>query len=64
MSIEDNKAIARRFIEEVFVRRDQGAVDELAAPDFTPHSWATVEPGREALKAAVERSRRACPRSR
>ena len=55
MSIEDNKAIARRFIEEVFVARDRAAVDELAAADFTPHSWATVEPGRESLKAAVDR---------
>jgi steroid delta-isomerase-like uncharacterized protein len=55
MSIEQNKAIARRFVEEVFVRQDPAAADELAAPDFTPHSWGSVPPGREALKVAMQR---------
>lgn len=55
MTIETNRAIARRFIEEVFVRQDLAAADELAAPDFTPHSWASVSPGREALKVAMLR---------
>ena len=55
MSLNDNKAVARRFIEEVFVKGNAGAVDELAAEDFTPHSWQSVEPGRESLKKAIKR---------
>jgi len=55
MTLDENRAIARRFIDEVFVRGDERAVDELAAPDFTPHSWGSVPPGREALKAAMKR---------
>ena len=55
MSIEDNKALARRFIEEVFVRQDEAAADRLAAPDFTPHSWPGVEPGVANLKAGMKR---------
>jgi len=55
MSLEDNKTVARRFIEEVFVKGRAEAVDELAAPDFTPHSWQSVKPGIENLKQAVKR---------
>jgi steroid delta-isomerase-like uncharacterized protein len=55
MTIEQNKAIAKRFIQEVFVEQDEGAADELAAPDFVPHSWPGVEPGVESLKEAQRR---------
>jgi len=55
MSLNDNKAVARRFIEEVFVKGNAAAVDEVAAEDFTPHSWQSVEPGRESLKKAIKR---------
>jgi steroid delta-isomerase-like uncharacterized protein len=55
MNIEQNKQIALRFIQEVFVAQDPAAADELAAPDFTPHSWGPVEPGIENLKAAQAR---------
>jgi len=55
MSIEDNKRIVRRFIEEIFVKQDEAAVDELAARDFTPHSWPGVKPGTETLKQAMRR---------
>jgi steroid delta-isomerase-like uncharacterized protein len=50
-----NKAVALRFIDGVFVRQDPAAIDELAAPDFTPHTWGSMPPGREALKAAMTR---------
>ena len=56
MTIEHNKAIARRFIEEIFVRGDPGAVEELVAEDFTPHDWGKVEPGRKAMLGAIERT--------
>jgi steroid delta-isomerase-like uncharacterized protein len=55
MTLEQNKAIAERFIQEVFVKQDEAAADELAAPDFTPHSWGPVRPGVENLKQAQRR---------
>jgi steroid delta-isomerase-like uncharacterized protein len=57
MTLDDNKHIARRFIQEVFVHVDPAAVDELVSEDFTPHSWGDMPAGREALKAAQERVR-------
>jgi steroid delta-isomerase-like uncharacterized protein len=55
MSIEDNKRVVRQFIDEVFVQGKTEAVDRLAAPDFFPHSWPSVEPGVDNLKRAVAR---------
>jgi steroid delta-isomerase-like uncharacterized protein len=55
MTLEDNKAIAKRFIQEIFVEGNEAAVDELAADDFAPHSWGDMPPGRESLKAAQRR---------
>ena len=55
MSVEDNKAIVRRFVEEIFVRGNAGAVDELVAEDFVPHTWPYSGDGRADLKAAIER---------
>ncbi len=37
MSIEDNKAALRRFIEEVWNQGQVAVVDELCAPDFILH---------------------------
>lgn len=55
MSLETNKQVARRFVEEVFVKGSDAAVDELVAEDFTPHSWGKMPPGREPLKQAQKR---------
>lgn len=55
MTLEENKDIARRFIQQVFVEADPAAVDELASEDFTPHSWGQMPPGRDSLKAAQKR---------
>ena len=55
MTLQDNKAVAKRFIQEVFVEADERAADELTAPDFVPHSWPGVEPGIESLKQAQRR---------
>ena len=55
MTIEQNKAIAERFIQEVFVKQDEQAAEELTAPNFVPHSWPGVEPGVESLKQAQRR---------
>ena len=54
MTIQDNEALVRRFIQEVFEEGRLDAVDELVAEDFVPHTW----PGttdREGLKRAMER---------
>jgi len=55
MSIEQNKAVARRFIDEVFVHGDAAAIDELAADDFTAHTFGPQPVGRDVLKAALPR---------
>jgi predicted SnoaL-like aldol condensation-catalyzing enzyme len=55
MTIEDNKQVVRRFVDEVFVAGRVDAVDELLAPAFTPHTWPSVEPGRDSFKAAMRR---------
>jgi steroid delta-isomerase-like uncharacterized protein len=55
MTLEQNKAIAKRFIQDVFVKADERAADELTSPDFVPHSWPGVELGVEGLKQAQRR---------
>ena len=53
MSSEQNKALVRRFITEVFEQGRDEAVDELCADDFIGHTWGEVD--RDGLKAAMER---------
>ena len=55
MSDEQDKALVRRVIDEIFLGGRFEAVDDLIAADFTPHTWGPVEPGRDSLKAAMER---------
>jgi steroid delta-isomerase-like uncharacterized protein len=55
MTVEANKALVRRFIEEVFERGNLEAVDELVADDFVPHTWPSTGAGRDDLKAAMAR---------
>lgn len=50
MSIEDNKALARRGFEEVFNKKNVAVLDELAVADFTFHSASRTIQGREAFK--------------
>jgi steroid delta-isomerase-like uncharacterized protein len=54
-TIEANKAVVRRFIEEIFGHGNLDAVDELAAEDFTPHTWGPMPRGRAALREAMHR---------
>jgi predicted ester cyclase len=42
MSTEDNKALIRRFYEEVFNQRNLAALDDFYAPDHVDH---TLPPG-------------------
>ena len=55
MSAQANKALVRRVIDEIFLAQRFEAVDELVAVDFTPHTWGPMPPGRDGLKAAIER---------
>lgn len=56
MSNEDNKALVRRYYEEVLTRRDPRLVDELFSPDYVYH-YADIPPGlgtdREGFKQFV-----------
>ena len=56
MSLEANKRVALAFIDRVFVHQDPAAVDELAAEDFTAHTFGPLPPGRERLKEAMARA--------
>ena len=53
--LEANKAVVRRFVEDIFVRGDPAAVDDLVAEDFVPHTWPSTGDGRGDLKRAIER---------
>lgn len=52
MSAEENRQVARRFMEEFFNRKNVGFIDEIGAPDVVEHDSSLPEPirGREALK--------------
>ena len=53
MSIQDNKALVRRFIGEVFEQGRVEAVDELCAEDFIGHTWGEID--RDGLKQTMGR---------
>lgn len=55
-ALEANKAVVRRFIEEIFGHQDLDAIDVLASDDFTPHTWGSMPHGRAALREAVHRA--------
>jgi serine phosphatase RsbU (regulator of sigma subunit) len=51
---ENNKALVRRFFEEVYKRGNLDAVDELVAPDYVDHGVPSGKyAGREGLKRSV-----------
>ena len=48
---EDNKALVRRFYDEVIGQGKLELIDELVAPDFIEHEeFLDVPPGREGVK--------------
>lgn len=63
MSAEENRALVRRFIEEVFNRGDLEIVDEVVAPDYLHHDPTTREfgSGIEGFKQLVRFYRSAFP---
>lgn len=54
-TLEANKRVVRRFIDEIFVKGDVAAVDELVADDFVPYTWPYTGDGKADLKAAMAR---------
>lgn len=50
MSPEENKALNRRFWEEIFNQKNLAAIDELCTADFVYHSAAGPIHGSEAFK--------------
>ena len=63
MSTEDNKALARRIIEEAWNQGNLATVDELLAPDHIGHhSLVPAQtPSRESYKQYIVRTRTAFP---
>jgi predicted ester cyclase len=51
MSAEENKAIVRRFIEEVFNKGNLDAIDAFVSPDMVDH---TSPPGQQPGSASVK----------
>ena len=58
MSTEQNKAVVRRFVEQVLNTMDITQVDELLAPDYANH---VVPGGRENFKQFMSMMRSAYP---
>ena len=57
-----NKALTRRFIDEVFSKGNLAAVDELVADDFVDHSPPPdVPPDKAGMKQIVQMFRSAFP---
>jgi predicted ester cyclase len=62
MGTQENKASARRFLEEVMNQGDVAVIDEVSSPDFEDHtSPPGVPPGNEGFKAFVGAFRTAFP---
>ena len=63
MSAEENKALSRRVMEEMFNKGNLDVADEVLAPDYVDHDPASSEEirGPEGLKAFVRMARSAFP---
>jgi steroid delta-isomerase-like uncharacterized protein len=66
VSTEENKAVIRRFLEEIFEGGNLELVDELFAPDYVLHDPAVPEEvrGQEGIKQYVSMYRSAFPDTR
>lgn len=53
---DENKALVRRFIDEIFLKGSPEAVDELLADDFVPHNWGKTGAGKQAMTDAIKRA--------
>jgi len=49
--LEANKAVVRRFVDEIFVSGSLSAVDELIAPDAAFHTYRFGDDPRAGMRA-------------
>ncbi|HUG13706.1 MAG TPA: ester cyclase [Thermomicrobiales bacterium] len=61
MSTEDNKALGRRFVEEVYNQGNVDAVDVLVSDQFVRHGIGGTMRGREIIKERVRAVRSGFP---
>lgn len=61
MSVEENKAIFHRFIEEVWNKGNLAVADELFTPDAVSPSAPNLPPGSEGVKIIATMFRSAFP---
>lgn len=61
MSLEENKALFSRFIEEVWNKGNLEVADELFSPDHTSPSAPNLPPGAEGVKILATMFRQAFP---
>ena len=48
---EDNKALVRRFYDEIFTKKNANAIDEICSPDFVDRNpMPGQSPGRQGMK--------------
>jgi steroid delta-isomerase-like uncharacterized protein len=50
MSAEEIKAVARRFLDEVFTNKNLAAIEDVIAPDYVFHLGSTTIRGRDGLR--------------
>jgi steroid delta-isomerase-like uncharacterized protein len=55
MTVEDNKRLVARFIDDVFVDCRVKAIPELVTHDFISHTWGPNGLGRDGLVAVTSR---------
>jgi steroid delta-isomerase-like uncharacterized protein len=56
-TLEEHKAVVRRFVDEIFVAGSAEAVDQLIAPDAVFHTYPFGEDPRGGMRSAIERVR-------
>ena len=62
MSLEDNKRLVARFLDEVYNRGNLAVAEELVAEDYVSHNQMEIEVlGPEAIKEAARAQRAAFP---
>ena len=55
-TLERNKDVVREIVDRIFVHQEDRAIDELIAPDFVPHTFGPMPPGREGLREGMRRA--------
>ena len=59
---EDNKALVRRFYDEIFTKKNANAIDEICSPDFVDRNPMPGQaPGRQGMKDSFAGFLRAFP---